>query len=144
MTNKSSKLNKDDIKYMLDIVQDEEERQYADIEIRDNVEVTKVNLERLQHIRTVLVGISEGAGRRLRNDFFYWKRKTPKEEFQKKIEFEKSSHPFLFRLRFINKYLAFLSDGQFPFLINANILKEISKSSDIFLSGLFSIYSKQE
>ena len=61
MTNKSSKLNKDDIKYMLDILQDEEERQYADIEIRDNVEVAKVNLERLQHIKTVLLGIFEGA-----------------------------------------------------------------------------------
>ena len=61
MTNKSSKLNKDDIKYMLDILQDEEERQYADIGIRDNVEVAKVNLERLQHIRTVLLGISDGA-----------------------------------------------------------------------------------
>jgi hypothetical protein len=53
MTNKSSKLNKDDIKYILDILQDEEERQYADIEIRDNVEVSKVNLERLQRIRLV-------------------------------------------------------------------------------------------
>jgi hypothetical protein len=61
MTNKSSKLGKDDIKYMLDILQDEEERQYADIEIRENVEVAKVNLERLQHIRTVLLGISEEA-----------------------------------------------------------------------------------
>ena len=61
MTNKSSKLNKDDIKYMLDILQDEEERQYADIEIRDNVVVAKVNLERLQHIKTVLLGIAEGA-----------------------------------------------------------------------------------
>ena len=61
MTNKSLKLNKDDIKYMLDILQDEEERQYADIEIRDNVEVAKVNLERLQHIKTVLLGIAEGA-----------------------------------------------------------------------------------
>jgi biotin synthase-like enzyme len=61
MTNKSSKLDKDDIKYMLDILQDEEERQYADIEIRENVEVAKVNLERLQHIRTVLLGISEEA-----------------------------------------------------------------------------------
>ena len=60
MTNKSSKLNKDDIKYMLDILQDEEERQYSDIEIRDNVEVAKVNLERLQHIKTVLLGIAEG------------------------------------------------------------------------------------
>ena len=62
MTNKSSKLNKDDIKYMLDILQDEEERQYADIEIRENVEVARLNLERLQHIRTVLIGISEEAG----------------------------------------------------------------------------------
>jgi hypothetical protein len=61
MTNKISKLNKDDIKYMLDILQDEEERQYGNIEIRDNVEVAKANLERLQHIRTVLLGISEGA-----------------------------------------------------------------------------------
>ena len=61
MTNKSSKLNKDDIKYMLDILQDEEERQYADIEIRNNLEVAKVNLERLQHIKTVLLGIAEGA-----------------------------------------------------------------------------------
>ena len=61
MTNKSLKLNKDDIKYMLDILQDEEERQYSDIEIRDNVEVAKVNLERLQHIRTVLLSISERA-----------------------------------------------------------------------------------
>jgi hypothetical protein len=61
MTNKSSKLNKGDIKYMLDIIQDEEERQYADIEIRENVEVARVNLERLQHIRTVLLGISEEA-----------------------------------------------------------------------------------
>ena len=41
---------------MLDILQDEEERQYSDIEIRD-----KVNLERLQHIKTVLLGIAEGA-----------------------------------------------------------------------------------
>jgi hypothetical protein len=61
MTNKSSKLNKDDIKYMLDILQDEEERQYADIEIRENVEVARVNLERIQHIRTVLLDISEEA-----------------------------------------------------------------------------------
>ena len=61
MTNKSSKLDKDDIKYMLDILQDEEERQYADIEIRENVEIAKVNLERLRHIRTVLLGISDGA-----------------------------------------------------------------------------------
>jgi hypothetical protein len=38
MTNKSSKLNKDDINYLLDILHDEEERRYADIEIRDNVD----------------------------------------------------------------------------------------------------------
>ena len=41
MANKSSKLNKDNIKYMLNILQDEEEQQYSDIEIRDNVEVAK-------------------------------------------------------------------------------------------------------
>jgi hypothetical protein len=41
MTNKSSKLNKDDFKYLLDILNDEEERQYADIEIRDNVAVAR-------------------------------------------------------------------------------------------------------
>jgi len=43
------------------LYKDEEERQDADIEIRDNLEVAKVNLERLQHIRTVLAGISERA-----------------------------------------------------------------------------------
>jgi|GEM_PF-3257372 hypothetical protein len=47
----SSKLNEADINYLLDILNDEEERQYAGIEIRDNVEVAKVNLERLQRIR---------------------------------------------------------------------------------------------
>ena len=57
MTNKSSKLDKDDIKYMLDILQDEEERQYADIEIRENVDVAKVNLERLQRIRLALLDL---------------------------------------------------------------------------------------
>jgi hypothetical protein len=51
MTNQSSKLNKDDIKYLLGVLQDEEVRQYANIEIRDNVEVAKVNLERLIRIR---------------------------------------------------------------------------------------------
>ena len=61
MTNKSSKLNKDDFKYLYDILDDEEVRQETEIGIRDNVEVAKVNLERLQHIRTVLLGISEEA-----------------------------------------------------------------------------------
>jgi hypothetical protein len=59
MTNKSSKLNKDDFKYLLHILQDEEERQYSDIEIRDNVEVAKVNLERLARIRLAVVDPKE-------------------------------------------------------------------------------------
>jgi uncharacterized protein YecE (DUF72 family) len=59
MTNKSSKLNKNDIKYLLDILHDEEERQYAVIEIRDNVEVAKVNLERLQRIRLAVIDLKE-------------------------------------------------------------------------------------
>ena len=59
MINKSSKLNKDDIKYLLDIIHDEEERQYASIEIRDNVEVAKVNLERLQRIRLAVIDLKE-------------------------------------------------------------------------------------
>jgi hypothetical protein len=59
MTNKSSKLNKDDIKYLLDILHDEEQRQYGDIEIRDNVEVAKVNLERLQRIRLAVLDLNE-------------------------------------------------------------------------------------
>jgi hypothetical protein len=59
MTNKSSKLTKDDIKYLLDILHDEEERQYADIEIRDNVEAAKVNLERLQRIRLAVIDLKE-------------------------------------------------------------------------------------
>jgi hypothetical protein len=60
MTNQSSKLNKDDIKYLLGILQDEEVRQYAIIEIRDNVEVAKVNLERLARIRLAVVDLKEG------------------------------------------------------------------------------------
>ena len=59
MTNKSSKLNKDDFKYLLDILDDEEERQYADIEIRDNVEVAKSNLERLKRIRLAVIDLKE-------------------------------------------------------------------------------------
>jgi hypothetical protein len=59
MTNQSSKLNKDDIKYLLGILQDEEVRQYANIEIRDNVEVAKVNLERLTRIRLAVEGLKE-------------------------------------------------------------------------------------
>jgi hypothetical protein len=61
MTNQSSKLNKDDIKYLLGILQDEEVRQYANIEIRDNVEVAKVNLERLTRIRLAVEDLEEGA-----------------------------------------------------------------------------------
>jgi hypothetical protein len=57
MTNKSSKLNKDDIRYLLGILDDEEERQYVNIEIRDNVEVAKVNLERLQRIRLAVLDL---------------------------------------------------------------------------------------
>ncbi|HEY7081871.1 MAG TPA: hypothetical protein VH500_19430 [Nitrososphaeraceae archaeon] len=59
MTNKSSKLNKDDIKYLLDILHDEEQRQYGDIEIRDNVGVAKVNLERLQRIKLAVLDLNE-------------------------------------------------------------------------------------
>lgn len=59
MTTKSSKLNKDDIKYLLDILHDEEQRQYGDIEIRDNVGVAKVNLERLQRIKLAVLDLNE-------------------------------------------------------------------------------------
>jgi hypothetical protein len=59
MTNQSSKLNKDDIKYLLGVLQDEEVRQYANIEIRDNVEVAKVNLERLTRIRLAVEDLKE-------------------------------------------------------------------------------------
>ena len=55
MTNKSSKLNKDDFKYLLDILDDEEVRQETEIGIRDNVEVAKVNLQRLQRIRLAVL-----------------------------------------------------------------------------------------
>jgi hypothetical protein len=61
MTNQSSKLNKDDIKYLLGILQDEEVRQYTNIEIRDNVEAAKVNLERLTRIRLAVEDLEEGA-----------------------------------------------------------------------------------
>jgi hypothetical protein len=61
MTNQSSKLNNDDIKYLLGILQDEEVRQYANIEIRDNVEVAKVNLERLTRIRLAVEDLMEDA-----------------------------------------------------------------------------------
>ena len=59
MTNQSSKLNKDDIKYLLGILQDEEVRQYANIEIRDNVEVAKVNLDGLISIRLAVEDLKE-------------------------------------------------------------------------------------
>jgi hypothetical protein len=59
MTNKSSILNKDDFKYLLDILNDEEERQYANIEIRDNLEVAKINLERLTRIRLAVIDLKE-------------------------------------------------------------------------------------
>lgn len=59
MIKKPSKLNKDDFKYLFDILDDEEVRQYADIEIRDNVEVAKVNLERLQRIRLAVIDLKE-------------------------------------------------------------------------------------
>jgi hypothetical protein len=57
MTNKSSKLNKDEFKYLYDIVDDEEVRQETEIGIRDNVEVAKVNLERLQRIRLAVLDL---------------------------------------------------------------------------------------
>jgi hypothetical protein len=57
MTNKSSKLNKDDFKYLYDILDDEEVRQETEIGIRDNVEVAKVNLERLQRIRLAVLDL---------------------------------------------------------------------------------------
>jgi hypothetical protein len=41
----------------LGILDDEVERQYANIEIRDNVEVAKVNLERLQRIRLAVLDL---------------------------------------------------------------------------------------
>jgi hypothetical protein len=59
MTNKSSKLNKDDFKYLLDILDDEEVRQETEIGIRDNVEVAKVNLESLTRIRLAVLDLKE-------------------------------------------------------------------------------------
>jgi hypothetical protein len=59
MTNESSKLNKDDIKYLLDILNDEEQRQYGNIEIRDNVEVAKANLERITRMRLAVLNLKE-------------------------------------------------------------------------------------
>jgi hypothetical protein len=55
----SSKLNKDDFKYLMDILEEEEKRQYSDIEFRDNVEVAKLNLERLTRIRLVVLDLKE-------------------------------------------------------------------------------------
>lgn len=59
MTNQSSKLNKDDINYLLDILNDEEERQYANIEIRDNLEVAKSNLERITRIKLAVIDLKK-------------------------------------------------------------------------------------
>lgn len=59
MTNHSSKLNRDDIKYLLGILQDEEVRQYTNIEIRDNVELAKANLEKLQRIRVAMLNLDK-------------------------------------------------------------------------------------
>jgi hypothetical protein len=42
----------------LDIIHNEE-RQYANFEIRDNVDVAKVNLERLQRIRLAVLDLKE-------------------------------------------------------------------------------------
>ena len=53
----SSKLNEADFNYLLDILNDEEERQYASIEIRDNVEVAKANLERITRIRLAVLDL---------------------------------------------------------------------------------------
>ena len=55
----SSKLNEADFNYLLDILNDEEERQYANIEIRDNVEVAKANLERVTCIRLAVLDLKE-------------------------------------------------------------------------------------
>lgn len=59
MTNESSKLSDADFKYLIDILNDEEERQYVNIEIRDNLEVAKINLERLTRIRLALVDLKD-------------------------------------------------------------------------------------
>jgi hypothetical protein len=60
MTSSSYKLNEADINYLLHILNDEEQRQYANIEIRDNVEVAKANLERITRIRLAVLGPKEG------------------------------------------------------------------------------------
>ncbi len=54
----SSKLNEADFNYLLDILNDEE-RQYAIIESRDNVEVAKANLERVTRIRLAVLDLKE-------------------------------------------------------------------------------------
>ena len=59
MTNKSSKLNEADFNYLMAILNDEEQRQYSNIEIRDNLEVAKVNLERLTRIRLAVLDLKE-------------------------------------------------------------------------------------
>jgi hypothetical protein len=59
MTNQSSKLNRDDIKYLLGILQDEEVRQYTNIELKDNVELAKANLEKLQRIRVAMLNLDK-------------------------------------------------------------------------------------
>jgi hypothetical protein len=55
--NSSSNVNEADFNYLLDILNDEEERQYANIEIRDNVEVAKANLERITRIRLAVLDL---------------------------------------------------------------------------------------
>ena len=55
--NSSSKVNEAGFNYLLDILNDEEERQYANIEIRDNVEVAKANLERITRIRLAVLDL---------------------------------------------------------------------------------------
>jgi hypothetical protein len=59
MTSSSSKMNEADFNYLLDILNDEEQRQYANIEIRDNLEVAKVNLERITRIRLAVLDLKE-------------------------------------------------------------------------------------
>jgi hypothetical protein len=54
-----SKVNEADFNYLLDILNDEEQRQYASIEIRDNVEVAKANLERITRIRLAVLDLKE-------------------------------------------------------------------------------------
>jgi hypothetical protein len=59
MTTSSSKLNEADFNYLLGILQDEEVRQYTNIEIRDNVELAKANLEKLQRIRVAMLNLDK-------------------------------------------------------------------------------------